>query len=69
MRLYPKGQIWGLFGLNTVPKDAKEVILTEGEYDAMAAYQVPILYIFNYNNNYIFIFPISGYWNSCYIFT
>lgn len=30
---------WGLFGWHTVPDDAKEIILTEGEYDAMAVYQ------------------------------
>ena len=30
---------WGLFGWHTVPCDAKEIIITEGEYDAMAVYQ------------------------------
>ncbi len=30
---------WGLFGWHTVPDDAKEIIITEGEYDAMAVYQ------------------------------
>jgi len=30
---------WGLFGLHTVPQDAKSVVLTEGEYDAMAVWQ------------------------------
>lgn len=39
MRLAPKGGSWGMFGLDTVPEDAEEVILTEGEFDAMAAYQ------------------------------
>jgi twinkle protein len=29
----------GLFGLDTVPDNATEIIITEGEYDAMAAYQ------------------------------
>lgn len=38
-RLDPPGGGWGLFGLHTVPADAKEVVLTEGEYDAMAVYQ------------------------------
>ena len=38
MRLYPKGGGWGLFGLHTVPHDAEAVVLTEGEYDAMAVY-------------------------------
>lgn len=39
MRLEPKGGNWGLFGLDTVPKDAEEVILTEGEFDAMSVFQ------------------------------
>eukprot|EP00177_Eucheuma_denticulatum_P000203 GFKZ01000357.1.p1 GENE.GFKZ01000357.1~~GFKZ01000357.1.p1 ORF type:complete len:793 (+),score=87.92 GFKZ01000357.1:124-2502(+) len=39
MRLTPKGGGWGLFGLNTVPATAKEVVLTEGEFDAMAVFQ------------------------------
>ncbi len=38
-RLEPKGGGWGLFGWHTVPADAKEIVLTEGEYDAMACYQ------------------------------
>jgi twinkle protein len=38
-RLDPPGGGWGLFGLHTVPAEAKEVVLTEGEYDAMAVYQ------------------------------
>lgn len=39
MRLDPKGGAWGLFGLNVVPDDAQEIVLTEGEFDAMAVYQ------------------------------
>jgi twinkle protein len=39
MKLNPKGGAWGMFGLNTVPADAKEVVITEGEFDAMAVYQ------------------------------
>lgn len=39
-RLHPTGAGWGLFGLHTVAADAKEVVLTEGEFDAMAVYQV-----------------------------
>ena len=40
-RIEPSGSVlWGLFGLDTVPDDAQEIIITEGEYDAMAAYQV-----------------------------
>jgi Toprim-like len=38
-RLDPPGGAWGFFGYHTVPADAKEVVLTEGEYDAMAVYQ------------------------------
>jgi twinkle protein len=39
-RLYPSPSAgWGLFGLHTVGADAKEIILTEGEFDAMAVYQ------------------------------
>jgi twinkle protein len=39
MRLDPAGGAWGLFGWHTVPDDATEVVLTEGEYDAMAVHQ------------------------------
>jgi len=38
-RLDPPGGGWGLFGWHTIPSNAKEVVLTEGEYDAMAVYQ------------------------------
>ena len=38
-RLDPPGGGWGLFGMHTIPHDAKEIILTEGEYDAMAVHQ------------------------------
>jgi len=38
-RLDPAGGGWGLFGWHTVPPDATAVVLTEGEYDAMAVYQ------------------------------
>ena len=37
-RLDPPGGGWGLFGLHTVGPEENAVILTEGEYDAMAAY-------------------------------
>ena len=40
MRLDPAGGAWGLFGWHTIPEDAKQLILTEGEFDAMAVYQV-----------------------------
>lgn len=39
MQLLPKGGRWGFFGLNTVPEDATEVVLTEGELDAMSVWQ------------------------------
>ncbi|KAK4534647.1 hypothetical protein CDCA_CDCA02G0672 [Cyanidium caldarium] len=39
MRLEPRGGVWGLFGLHTVPADAESVVLTEGEFDAMAVHQ------------------------------
>jgi len=38
-RLDPAGGGWGLFGYHTIPADATTVVLTEGEYDAMAVYQ------------------------------
>ena len=38
-RMEPPGGGWGLFGLHTIPSDATEIVLTEGEYDAMAVYQ------------------------------
>ena len=38
-RLDPKGGGWGLFGFHTVPHGATEVVLTEGEFDAMAVWQ------------------------------
>lgn len=39
MRLVPRGGGWGLFGLRAVPADATTVVLTEGEFDAMAVTQ------------------------------
>jgi twinkle protein len=38
-RLDPPGGAWGFFGYHTIPHDAKELVLTEGEYDAMAVWQ------------------------------
>jgi hypothetical protein len=38
-RLDPPGGGFGLFGWHTVPNDATEIIITEGEFDAMAVYQ------------------------------
>lgn len=38
-RLVPKGGSWGLFGWNTVPTASDEIVITEGEFDAMAVHQ------------------------------
>ena len=37
--LHPVGGCWGLFGLHTVAKSTTELVLTEGEFDAMAVRQ------------------------------
>lgn len=39
MRILPKGGDWGFFGWHTIPESATEIIITEGEYDAMAVCQ------------------------------
>lgn len=39
MRQYPIGSSRGIFGLNLVKDTDKTVVLTEGEFDAMAVYQ------------------------------
>ena len=38
MRFKPAGASFGIFGLNTIEEDSKVVVITEGEYDAMAVY-------------------------------
>ena len=38
-RLLPAGGNWGFFGYHTIPASATSVILTEGEFDAIAAHQ------------------------------
>lgn len=38
-RLDPPGGGFGLFGWHTIPHTANEIIITEGEFDAMAVYQ------------------------------
>lgn len=38
-KLDPVGGGWGFFGWNTVPEKAKEIVVTEGEFDAMAVNQ------------------------------
>jgi twinkle protein len=39
MRLDPSGGEWGLFGWHTIPQQAEEIVLTEGEFDAMSVWQ------------------------------
>ena len=39
MRQMPIGNQRGLFGFNLVKNDDKMVVLTEGQFDAMAVYQ------------------------------
>ena len=39
MKMLPTGGTWGLFGANTVPGGTKSIVITEGEYDAMAVHQ------------------------------
>jgi twinkle protein len=38
-RFKPTGGYFGVFGLNTLQEDSKVVVITEGEFDAMAVYQ------------------------------
>jgi len=38
-RLLPAGGVWSFFGWHTVPPDATELVITEGEFDAMACWQ------------------------------
>eukprot|EP00612_Vaucheria_litorea_P001307 CAMPEP_0171457412 /NCGR_PEP_ID=MMETSP0945-20130129/3508_1 /TAXON_ID=109269 /ORGANISM="Vaucheria litorea, Strain CCMP2940" /LENGTH=574 /DNA_ID=CAMNT_0011983029 /DNA_START=203 /DNA_END=1924 /DNA_ORIENTATION=- len=38
-RLEPAGGLWGLFGWHTIPSSANQIVITEGEFDAMAVYQ------------------------------
>lgn len=39
MRLEPAGGEWGFFGWHTVPAHCPSLVITEGEYDAMAVHQ------------------------------
>ncbi|CAD8059876.1 unnamed protein product [Paramecium primaurelia] len=39
-KIEPKNAMKGIFGLNLLTKNVKQIILTEGEFDAMAAYQM-----------------------------
>lgn len=40
MRLDPSGGEWGWFGMHAVNPDAREIVITEGEFDAMSVNQV-----------------------------
>ncbi len=42
-RIEPSGAQWGLFGLNTINSDDKVLVITEGEFDAMAVNQATSL--------------------------
>ena len=47
-------KVVGLFGLNTIPEECREIIITEGEYDAMIAFQetgIPAISLPNGANN------------------
>lgn len=35
-RLYPQGGPWGLFGYHTIRRSTTEILITEGEFDALA---------------------------------
>ncbi|CAD8153082.1 unnamed protein product [Paramecium octaurelia] len=39
-KIEPKNAMKGIFGLNLLTRDVKQIIVTEGEFDAMAAYQM-----------------------------
>lgn len=39
MRFQPSGAQFGVFGLNILAEDSTAVVITEGEFDAMAVYQ------------------------------
>jgi len=39
MRLEPTGGAWGFFGMHTVSPDTEQIVITEGEYDAMSVRQ------------------------------
>ena len=40
MRVLPKGGAWGLFGYHLIRDSTTEVVITEGEYDAIAVAEV-----------------------------
>ena len=44
MKMVPTGGGFGFFGLNLVPANIKTLVITEGEYDAMAVFQATGLF-------------------------
>lgn len=44
MKMVPAGGGFGFFGLDIIPSNIKTLVITEGEYDAMAVYQSTGLY-------------------------
>ena len=44
MKMMPVGGAWGFFGLSLVPSGIKTIVITEGEYDAVAVHQATGLY-------------------------
>lgn len=38
MRIEPAGAAPGIFGMHLVNPDTEEIVITEGEFDAMAVY-------------------------------
>lgn len=42
-RLLPKGGGWGLFGYHTINSDTTEILITEGEFDTLAAAEVFVI--------------------------
>lgn len=54
MRLDPSQGEWGFFGWHTIPQNAAEIVVTEGEYDAMSVWQetgVPAISLPNGSNS------------------
>ncbi|KAK4529294.1 hypothetical protein CCYA_CCYA01G0151 [Cyanidiococcus yangmingshanensis] len=62
MRLEPRGGYWGLFGMHLVPADAECLVLTEGEFDAMAVHQATGLYAVSLPNGARSLPPVLLSW-------
>lgn len=62
MRLEPRGGYWGLFGMHLVPADADCLVLTEGEFDAMAVHQATGLYAVSLPNGARSLPPVLLSW-------